>query len=162
VSVTRSARLEVLRRLLGEQDLASQGEVRAALASAGIDTHQTTVSRDLDELGAVRVRGGDGRQVYRLAVDPGPSRARGRVDEVVRQFVVSVRSSGNLAVLRTPPACAHPVASAVDLAELDGIIATVAGDDTVLVVAATARGGADLATRFEACLAGSASLTDPT
>jgi transcriptional regulator of arginine metabolism len=65
-------------------------------------------------------------------------------------------------VLRTPPACAHPVASAVDLAELDGIIATVAGDDTVLVVAATARGGADLATRFEACLAGSASLTDPT
>ncbi len=71
---------------------------------------------------------------------------------MVRQFVVSVRSSGNLAVLRTPPACAHPVASAVDLAELDDVLATVAGDDTVLVVACDGLGGAALADRFRACL----------
>jgi transcriptional regulator of arginine metabolism len=158
LSAGKPERQQVLRRLLDERDLASQAAVREALAEQGIDAHQTTVSRDLDELGAVRVRGSGGHLVYRLAVDPGPSNARARVDEVVRQFVVSARSSGNLAVLRTPPACAHPVASAVDLAELDGVLATVAGDDTVLVVAADELGGDDLAARFLACLAGDASL----
>jgi transcriptional regulator of arginine metabolism len=158
-TVGKAERQRSLRRLLGERDLASQSEVRAALAELGIDAHQTTVSRDLDELGAVRVRGSGQGLVYRLAVDPGPATARARVDEVVRQFVVSVRSSANLAVLRTPPACAHPVASSVDLAELDGVLATVAGDDTVLVVASDGLGGRALAERFEACLTG-ASLTD--
>ncbi len=147
-------RQQALRRLLGERDLASQSEVRRALAELGIDTPKSTVSRDLDELGAVRVRGSDGGLVYRVAVDPGPSTARARVDEVVRQYVVSARGSGNLAVLRTPPACAQPVASAVDLAELDDVLATVAGDDTVLVVAADEVGGATLAGRFLDCLAG--------
>lgn len=161
VTITKAERQARLRRLLTERDLASQAEVRAALAADGVATHQTTVSRDLDELGAVRVRGSDGRQVYRLVADAGPSAARARVDEVVRQFVTSVRSSGNLAVLRTPPACAHPVASAVDLAELDGVLATVAGDDTVLVVASDDLGGAALADRFTTCLRGATSLTDP-
>lgn len=154
MAVTKANRQQTLRRLLGERDLASQTEVREALAERGIETHQATVSRDLDDIGAVRVRGSDGTLVYRLAVDPGPANARDRVDEVVRQFVVSVRSSGNLAVLRTPPACAHPVASAVDLAELDGVLATVAGDDTVLVVASDDLGGHALAERFLACLDG--------
>jgi transcriptional regulator of arginine metabolism len=158
VTVAKADRQLLLRRLLDERDLASQHDVRAALAEAGVDAHQTTVSRDLDELGAVRVRGSGGAMRYRLAVDPGPGTARARVDEVVRQFVVSVRSSGNLAVLRTPPACAHPVASAVDLAELDDVLATVAGDDTVLVVAADDLGGARLADRFRACLEAGATL----
>ncbi|MEX0835171.1 MAG: hypothetical protein WD010_03700 [Nitriliruptor sp.] len=158
MTTTKTTRQRELRRLLGELDLGSQSEVREALADRGIETHQTTVSRDLDELGAVRVRGSDGALVYRLAVDPGPATARERVDDVVRQFVVSVRSSGNLAVLRTPPACAHPVASAVDLAELDDVLATVAGDDTVLVVASDRLGGAALADRFRACLDGATLL----
>ena len=160
MTVPKGERQQRLRTLLDARDLASQSEVRAALAADGIDAHQTTVSRDLEEPGAVRVRGADGRHVYRLAVDPGPTTARARVDEVVRQFVVSVRSSGNLAVLRTPPACAHPVASAVDLAELESVLATVAGDDTVLVVAADDLGGAALADRFTACLTSNRSLTD--
>lgn len=154
MTVAKADRQAQLRRLLTDRDLTSQAEVRDALAEAGLDAHPSTVSRDLDELGAVRVRGSDGHLVYRLAVDPGPSQARGRVDEVVRQFVTSVRSSGNLAVLRTPPACAHPVASAVDLSELDGVLATVAGDDTVLVVASDELGGAALAERFRATLDG--------
>lgn len=159
-TVSKTERQHAIRRLLGERDLASQSEVREALAELGIDAHQTTVSRDLDELGAVRIRGSERALVYRIAVDPGPGNARARVDEVVRQFVVSARASGNLAVIRTPPACAHPVASAIDLAELDGVLATVAGDDTVLVVAAEDLGGAALADRFLACLDG-ASLLGP-
>jgi transcriptional regulator of arginine metabolism len=162
VTATKASRQAALRRLLGERDLASQAEVRAALVELGIEAHQATVSRDLDDLGAVRVRGSDGALVYRLAVDPGPANARDRVDDVVRQFVVSVRSSANLAVLRTPPACAHPVASAVDLSELDGVLATVAGDDTVLVVASDDLGGAALADRFRGCLERRTSLTAAT
>ncbi|MFA9445589.1 arginine repressor [Egicoccus sp. AB-alg6-2] len=138
-------RQQLLRELISDHDLGSQSEVRAALAARGVDAHQATVSRDLDELGAVKVRGADGTLVYRLAVDPGPGSARSRLDETLRQFVVSVSHSANLTVLRTPPACAHPVASAIDLAELDGVLATVSGDDTVLVVAAETLPGRDLA-----------------
>jgi transcriptional regulator of arginine metabolism len=146
-------RQQLLRELLTSADLRSQTEVRDALAARGVDAHQATVSRDLDELGAVKVRGADGSLVYRLAVDPGPGAARVRLDEVLQRFVTTVRHSGNLAVLRTPPACAHPVASAIDLAELDGVLATVSGDDTVLVVAEEDLGGAALAARLRDRLA---------
>jgi transcriptional regulator of arginine metabolism len=145
-------RQQLLRRLLAERALRSQAEVRQVLADNGVDAHQATVSRDLDELGAVKVRGAEGELVYRLTSEPGPSHARSRIDEVLQQFVTSVRSSGNIAVLRTPPACAHPVASAIDLAELPGVLATVSGDDTVLVVAEEGIPGEELAARFLAKL----------
>jgi transcriptional regulator of arginine metabolism len=147
-AVDKLDRQQLLRRLLSERDLRSQAEVREVLADNGVDAHQATVSRDLDELGAVKVRGAGGELVYRLTSEPGPGRGRSRLDEVLRQFVTSVRSSGNLAVLRTPPACANPVASAIDLAELPGVLATVSGDDTVLVVAEEGIPGEELATRF--------------
>ena len=134
-----------LRRLLTGRALTSQSQVRTALAEAGIDVHEATVSRDLDELGAVKVRNSDGDLVYRLSSEPGPSSARQRLDETLQRFVTAVDASGNLAVLRTPPACAHPVASVIDLAELPGVLATVSGDDTVLVVAAATTSGRDVA-----------------
>jgi transcriptional regulator of arginine metabolism len=169
-------RQQLLRELLASSDLRSQAEVRDVLAAHGIDAHQATVSRDLDELGAVKVRGADGSLVYRLAADPGPGSARARLDEVLRQFVTGVRHSGNLAVLGggaaglvagggprgpppplplppPPPPPPHPVASAIDLAELDGVLATVSGDDTVLVVAEEALGGAALADALRVRLA---------
>jgi transcriptional regulator of arginine metabolism len=139
-------RQQLLRQLLTDRDLHSQVEVVAALAEAGVEVHDATVSRDLGEVGAVKVRGGDGSLVYRLAADPGPSAARERLDETLGRFVTRVAASGNLAVLRTPPACANPVASAIDLAELPGVLATVSGDDTVLVVAEEGRTGREVAT----------------
>ncbi|TVP64310.1 MAG: arginine repressor [Nitriliruptor sp.] len=142
---TKERRQQRLRQLLTDLDLHSQVEVVAALADAGIEVHEATVSRDLGEVGAVKVRGADGSLVYRLAADPGPSSARQRLDDLLERFVTHVTASGNLAVLRTPPACAHPVASAIDLAELDHVIATVSGDDTVLVVAEEGTTGAALA-----------------
>ena len=142
---TKERRQQRLRQLLTDLDLHSQVEVVAALADAGIVVHEATVSRDLGEVGAVKVRGADGALVYRLAADPGPSSARQRLDDLLQRFVTHVAASGNLAVLRTPPACAHPVASAIDLAELDHVIATVSGDDTVLVVAEEGTSGAALA-----------------
>ena len=142
---TKERRQQRLRQLLTDLDLHSQVEVVAALADAGFVVHEATVSRDLGEVGAVKVRGADGTLVYRLAADPGPSSARQRLDDLLERFVTHVTASGNLAVLRTPPACAHPVASAIDLAELDHVIATVSGDDTVLVVAEEGTAGAALA-----------------
>lgn len=127
----------------------SQEELVEALEQAGVHTTQATVSRDLDELGATKVRGVEGELVYRLTADTGPATARDRLAETLQQFVLRVESSGNMAVLRTPPACAQPVASVIDLAELDEVLATVGGDDTVLVVAREPHTGTDLKTNFQ-------------
>lgn len=144
----RSRRHALLRRLLVERRLGSHADVCDALLEAGLSVHPATISRDLEELGARKVRGDDGQLVYRLdaAVSGGaPSLDRSALDEVLRRFVRAVDASGNLAVLRTPAACAHPVASAIDTAALPNVLATVAGDDTVLVVAREAAGGPALA-----------------
>lgn len=147
MSNDRAERLRALRRLVSRNDLASHGEVVEALAAHGFEVTQATVSRDLAAIGAVKVRQADGSHAYRtgLAEQGG---ARDALDGTLRQFVTDVLASGNLAVLRTPPACAHPVASALDLASLPEVIATVAGDDTVLVVAAEGTSGAELADRL--------------
>lgn len=144
----KSQRQRALVSLLHDRDVHSQEEALALLAERGIVTTQATVSRDLDEIGAVKVRGANGELVYRLSPEPVPATARERLAEVLRQFVVDVASSGNLVVLRTPPAGAGPVASAIDLAEVPGALATIAGDDTVVVVAAEGVAGRDLADRF--------------
>jgi len=144
-------RQRLLRDLLATRDLRSQAEVVAALADQGITCNQATVSRDLDDLKAVKVRGVDGSQTYRVRADLVDS-GWADVEATIRQFVTGITSSGNLVVLRTPPACAHPVASAIDLGGVDGAIATVAGDDTVLVVAAEGVPGAELAERIRAQL----------
>lgn len=144
----KAQRQRALVSLLHDRDVHSQEEALALLGERGIATTQATVSRDLDEIGAVKVRGANGELVYRLSAEPVPATARERLAEVVRQFVVEVAFSGNLVVLRTPPAGAGPVASAIDHAEVPGALATVAGDDTVVVVAAEGVHGRDLAERF--------------
>jgi transcriptional regulator of arginine metabolism len=148
----KRARQQALRELLEQADLHSQSEVLAALREHGIEVGQATVSRDLDDLGASKVRGADGALVYRIGAGPGPAVARDRLDGTLRQFVTGVEHSGNLVVLRTPPACAQPVASAIDLAELDEVLATVAGDDTVIVVAREGITGSGLADRLRSRL----------
>ncbi len=152
MSADKSHRQRVLRDLLATRDLHSQVEVVEALADEGIDCNQATVSRDLDDLKAVKVRGVDGTQSYRVRADLVDS-GWANVEATIRQFVVDIASSGNLVVLRTPPACAHPVASAIDLGGVPGAVATVAGDDTVLVVAEEGLTGAALADRIRHHLA---------
>ncbi len=134
--MNRDARRAVLRELLAAEPLRSQAAVRAALAARGVAAHPATVGRDLEELGARKVRGDDGALVWRLpdaVTAPGPLR---RLDDALRTFVTSVAASGNLLVLRTPPACASPVASALDGAGDPAILGTLAGDDTVVAVLA--------------------------
>jgi len=137
-------------RLLAEHAVTSQSQLVEMLASEGVDATQATVSRDLDELGAVRVRlpGVDG-QVYAIAELPKDQVAPvDHLRRVLGEWVVDIGVSGNLVVLRTPPGSAHVVASALDRTSLDGVLGTVAGDDTLLVIASEDVGGAALGDRL--------------
>ncbi len=124
------------------------------LAAQGVDATQVTVSRDLEELGAVKVRGARGVLVYALPDGPDdkPSPEL-HLRRVLGQWVADVTSSSNLVIVRTPPGCAHVVASALDRAGLAEIAGTVAGDDTVLVIAAERVKGSVLARRLAALAA---------
>jgi transcriptional regulator of arginine metabolism len=149
----KADRQRALAALLRTRQVSSQALVLEHLRLQGFDATQATVSRDLDDLGAVKVRGPDGRLVYALP-EPGNGLAAG--DEELRRvlgaFLLAVVPSGNLVVLRTPPGHANMVASTLDRAALAGIAGTIAGDDTVLVIClerthgrAVARQLADLA-----------------
>lgn len=133
-------------RLLEEQVVSSQGQVVELLANEGVNATQATVSRDLEELGAVKVRIPGGSTAYAI-----PEHAKERpvpedhLKRVMGDFVVEVQHSGNLVILRTPPGSAHVIGSALDRASLPDVIGTVAGDDTVLVVCSESVGGASIA-----------------
>ncbi|WP_308252253.1 arginine repressor [Pseudonocardia sp. KRD291] len=141
---TRVARQATIVDLIWQRAVRSQGELLVLLEHHGIETTQATLSRDLDELGAVKLRGADGgTPVYRIPEDgsPGfgvahpPQGGTTRLSRLLGELLVSADASGNLAVLRTPPGAAHYLASALDRAALHDVVGTIAGDDTVMVVA---------------------------
>jgi transcriptional regulator of arginine metabolism len=150
--VARQARIV---ELVAAQPVTSQGELAALLGAEGIAVTQATLSRDLDELGAVKVRtAAGGPMAYVVPEDGGapspvPTLAVGgalaRLVRLLSELMVSAEGSANLAVLRTPPGAAHFLASAVDRSGLTEVIGTIAGDDTVLLVARDPVGGKDLA-----------------
>ena len=149
--MSKHQRQHRIERLLGAHAVNSQEKLVALLADEGIDSTQATVSRDLDDLGAVKVRVPGGDSVYAIPEHP-VDRAvpADQLRRVLGEWVVDVASSGNLVVLRTPPGSAHVVASALDRTGLEGSIGTVAGDDTLMVVAAEGVRGAALADRLRA------------
>ena len=155
---TKTARQAAIQDVLVGTDVHSQAELLEALADRGVSVTQGTLSRDLVELGAYRVRGEDGQQVYSLppedGVAPGvagrraPEAAEGRISSLCRDLLVSAESSANLVILRTPPGAAQFLASAIDQARQADILGTIAGDDTIMVVTRAADGGVDVAGRF--------------
>ena len=131
-------------RLVQERRLGTQEEVVAALREQGFDAVQTTVSRDIAQLGLVKVRAGDGSLVYGL---PGADDLS-RLDELtsaLRRWTVSVTPTGPLVVVHTPPGTANALARAIDTARLPDIAGTVAGDDTIFVAARDGLTGVQLA-----------------
>jgi transcriptional regulator of arginine metabolism len=142
-------RLPRILLILEEQPVASQAQLVQMLEAEGIVATQATVSRDLEELGALKVRIPGGVMAYAI---PDFTRDRAPTDDhlkrLMSEFVVEVAHSGNLAVLRTPPGSAHVVASAIDRAGLADVLGTVAGDDTVLLVCRESAGGATVATEL--------------
>src|SRR5438309_1310697 len=135
-------------RLLEHHAVTSQAQLVDLLAGEGVMASQATVSRDLEELGAVKVRMAGGEPVYAVPQFEERPAPEEQLKRVFSEWVVEVGHSGNLVVLRTPPGSAHVVGSAIDRAGLSDVLGTVAGDDTVLVVAPEGIGGAKLARRL--------------
>ena len=146
---TKTQRQHRVSQILKKEVVTSQSELVRLLAEQGVDATQVTVSRDLEELGAVRVRGAGGALVYAIPEGPDDRPAPElHLRRVLGEWMADVTSSANLVIVRTPPGCAHVVASALDRAGLADIAGTVAGDDTVLVIAAEGVGGSALARRL--------------
>ena len=122
--------------LLEEHRVTNQAQLVDLLAGAGVKVNGSTVSRDLEELGAIKIRIPGGETAYAIPEMPAEQVApEDHLRRVLGDWVVEVERSGDLVVLRTPPGSAHVVASALDRAGVDGVVGTVAGDDTLLVVA---------------------------
>jgi transcriptional regulator of arginine metabolism len=140
--VSRSRRLTLIAQLLAGRKFSSHEDLARALSREGTTVTQATLSRDLRSLGVAKRPGPEGRAVYELPGPPAESLDRQRQLLDLRAFVNEVRIAQNLLVIRTPPGHAHGVGRAVDLADFEGMVGSVAGDDTVLVImedAATAR-----------------------
>jgi transcriptional regulator of arginine metabolism len=149
MTVTKHQRQHRITKLLEMRAVGSQSHLVELLAGEGIEATQTTVSRDLEELGALKVRLPGGETAYALPELPSQQVApEDHLRRVLGEWVVEADYSGNLVVLRTPPGSAHVVGSALDRSGFPGVIGTVAGDDTVLVVASEASGGAAVADRL--------------
>lgn len=154
LAATRAGRHARIIEILAVDQVRSQSDLQQRLADMGIESTQATLSRDLDELGAVKLRAADGGAgVYVVPEDGTPVRGvsggTDRVSRLLADLLVSTDASGDMAVLRTPPGAAAYLASALDRARLPGVVGTIAGDDTVFVLARRPLTGADLAQQIE-------------
>jgi transcriptional regulator of arginine metabolism len=142
LAATRTARQRRIVEILGRHAVRSQTHLLGLLADDGIEVTQATLSRDLLELGAVKVRSGRSL-VYALPGEGGDRTARAapaahehtdRLRRVCVVLLVTAEPSHNLVILRTPPGAANFLASAVDHSELPDVLGTIAGDDTIMVI----------------------------
>ncbi len=149
MKLSKTQRQHRVIQILEQNSVSSQGQLVQLLAEVGVEATQATASRDLEEIGAVKVRAAGGESVYAVPELPKDRVApEEHLRRVLGDWVVEVAASANLVVVRTPPGSAHVVASALDRAALSEIVGTVAGDDTILVVAPERVGGAKLARRL--------------
>ncbi|WP_163549184.1 arginine repressor [Candidatus Frankia nodulisporulans] len=133
--LTKHARQARLAALIGQRSVRSQSELARLLAAEGVQVTQATLSRDLEEIGAAKVRGVDGALVYAVEGNLAPAETvRLPLTRLCEELLVSAEANGDLVVLRTPPGAAQLFASALDREDSPAIMGTIAGDDTVLVV----------------------------
>ena len=132
MTATKQQRQRLIADWLRSGRIGSQDELVARLALAGIGATQTTVSRDLDELGAIKQRE-EGSIHYVLPERVDRAQASERLDRILGEWVMSIETASGLIVMRTPPGSANLVASAMDAAGLPEIAGTIAGDDTIFV-----------------------------
>ena len=138
---TKAARQDVILEIVREGQISSQAQLRRALAERGFEKDQATVSRDLAELNATKVKNEEGQAVYSIPDETGrhqvnTGRAAARLARWCQELLVSATDAGNLLVLRTPAGAANLLGSALDYALLDGVVGNIAGDDTILVICA--------------------------
>ncbi|MCW2900518.1 MAG: arginine repressor, ArgR [Streptosporangiaceae bacterium] len=153
--MTKAARHARIVDILSRRAVHSQGELAKLLGDAGVGVTQATLSRDLVEIGTVKLRADDGSLIYAVPGEGGdriPLARTGsaetfatRLSRLAQELLVSAESSANLVIARTPAGAAHFLASAIDHAEWPSILGTVAGDDSILIIAREPDGGADVA-----------------
>ena len=142
VPATKAARQELIRRVLDSTPIKSQGHLALELEARGLAVTQATLSRDLVDVGAIKVRAPDGSLVYAAGDSVAATEdTEDRLNRLVAELLFSADGSANLAVLRTPSGAAQYLASAIDSHGDPDVVGTVAGDDTVLVVAREVDGG---------------------
>ena len=147
--MSKARRQHRIAALLQEHAVTSQSQLVSLLEGEDLRATQATVSRDLDELGAMKVRVPGGETVYAIPEHPIDRIApEDHLRRVMGDWVADIAPSANIVVMRTPPGSAHVVASALDRAGMAEILGTVAGDDTLMVVATEEVGGAELAARL--------------
>jgi len=154
--MTKNARQAIVVELLETRSVRSQQELADLLGDRGVHVTQATLSRDLVELDAVKVRSTSGGLVYAVPAEGGDrtpvtgesAASQHRLSRLASELLVSAEASANLVVLRTPPGAAQFLASAIDKVELGDVLGTIAGDDTVLVIGRDPAGGDALAHRF--------------
>jgi transcriptional regulator of arginine metabolism len=167
IAQTLAGRRQLILDILGRRSVRSQGELLEILGERGFSVTQATLSRDLVELGAVKVREGKtlvyavpgegGDRTARVA--PGPEEVSSRLRRQCEELLVTARVSGSLVVVRTPSGAANYLASALDHADESDILGTIAGDDTILIITSGPAQGHAMANRLLA-LAGR-ERTDP-
>jgi transcriptional regulator of arginine metabolism len=140
---TKYERQGAILRLVEQKQLSTQAEVTDALREQGFDAVQATVSRDIAQLGLVKVRNGNGRLVYALPGADDVDRLE-QLSSALRRWVSGMRAAGQLLVISTPAGFAAPLADAIDAAALDDVAGTIAGENTVFVAARDGSGGAEL------------------
>jgi transcriptional regulator of arginine metabolism len=152
---TALRRRDEILKVIRDGAVRSQEELQHRLARRGIDVAQPTLSRDLKDLGLAKTAGGYVVPGAGTTAREGDPRARreARLERALREWVLGVETAGNLVVVKTPPAAAHPVARALDEAALEGAVGTIAGDDTVFLAATTVGVAQRLARRLEQGLA---------
>jgi transcriptional regulator of arginine metabolism len=147
--ISKQQRQHRITKLLEDHVVSSQTQLVDLLADEGISATQATVSRDLDELGVISVRIPGGERA--LALPALPVHQVAPVDHLRRvlgEWAVDVAVAGPLVVVRTPPGCAHVVASALDRTGLDGVVGSVAGDDTIMVAVSDDVGVAEVSAQL--------------
>ncbi len=167
---TKGARQQRIIELLETGQVRSQSELADRLTADGLSVTQATLSRDLVELDAVKVRTASGALVYAVPAEGGDrtpvlrvsAASEARLSKLCAELLVSAESSANLVVLRTPPGAASFLASAMDKAELGDVLGTIAGDDTVLVIARDPGGGETLEHRLLDLANGTNRISPPT
>jgi transcriptional regulator of arginine metabolism len=160
--LTKTARHARIIALLGTHQVRSQTELAELLAAEGVQVTQGTLSRDLVEVGALRVRGAGGHLVYAVPGDGGDrtphvgefATFEARLTRLCGEVLVSAEPSANLVVVRTPPGAAQYFASAIDRVGWESILGTIAGDDTILLITRSPTGGRELADRLLAMSGG--------
>jgi transcriptional regulator of arginine metabolism len=147
--MSKTQRQHRIAELLDREVISTAAQIVTKLDAEGISATQATVTRDLQELGTVKIRDEHGsRRIVMAHTSKISAAPLDHLRRMMGEWVVSVEYSGNLVVVRTPPGCAHVVASAIDRSALSGVMGCVAGDDTIMVVAIEKYGAAQLANDF--------------